>query len=373
MQKVGIIGVGNAGGQTADQGKKDFGIDGVALNTSNDDISTIKNIDVICIGDEKGAGKDRTIAKQFLRDNMKKLLSMDVMLRVIEENNVIFIPGSTGGGSGSAIGPVLTHILSGYFPNKKFIPVGILPPLKESVAAQQNTIEYMKEIKQINPTFMLYDNEKRAHKTRSEMFHEVNREIVEDIAIIRGDYQYTTPYTSIDERDSWKILNTPGRLVVAKVSGFREKDIDDKSIEDRLIDSLKVSAHAELDRDMIIRKFGLITNLSEKIHKAFDPTMPKFKSILGEPVEEFEHIYINGVNDDVNRVIAIMSGLSIPDDRIEKIAQRIAEVEAQLTRTKETSLLDDVKTDLIKSLRQTETISKRISEDNLDDEFSKFM
>jgi hypothetical protein len=373
MQKVGIIGVGNAGGQAADQGKKEFGIDGVALNTSNDDISTIKHINVVCIGDEKGAGKDRTIAKQFLKDSIKKLLGTEEILDVINNNNVIFIPGSTGGGSGSAIAPALTHILSGYFPTKKFIPIGILPALKESAAAQQNSIEYMKEIKGINPTYMLYDNEKRSHKTRSEMFLDVNREIVQDIAVIRGDYQFTTPYTSIDERDSTKITHTPGRLVVARLTDFREKDLDDKSIEDRLIDLIKMSAHAELDHDQIIKRFGLITNLSDKIHKVFDPSMPKFKSIFGEPIEEFEHIYVNGVNDDTNRLISIMSGLSVPDDRVEKIVQRLAEVESQLTRTKESTILDGADTDLIKSLRQGNTTATRINESDLDKEMDKFM
>lgn len=373
MQKVAIIGAGNAGGQTADQAKREKGIDGIAVNTSSDDMTTIKNISTITIGDEKGAGKDRSIAKQFLKEGVKRMLESNTLLDIINANNVIFIPGSTGGGSGSAIVPVLTHILSGYFPTKKFIPIGILPALKESVAAQQNTIDYMKELKSIAPTYMIYDNEKRSHKTRSEMFHEVNHEIITDISIIRGDYQITTPYTSIDERDSSKIIETPGRLVIGRVSAFREKDIDEKSIEDRLIDSIKNNAHAELDHDQIIKRFGLITNLGDKLHRVFDPSMPKFKSIFGEPLEEFEHIYVNGVNDDTNRVIAIMSGLSVPDDRIEKVIQRIKEVELQLLATKDSINLDGADTNLIKELRQSSAAPQRLQKEDLDSAFDKFL
>lgn len=373
MQKVGIIGLGNAGGQAADQGKREFGIDGVAINTSNDDISTIKNIDVLCIGDAKGSGKDRGIAKQFLKENIKTILASELLLKVINANNVIFITSSTGGGSGSAMAPVLTHVLRGYFPTKNFISIGILPPLKESIAAQQNSIDYMKEIKALNSTYMIYDNEKRVHKNRSEMLLEINQEIIEDIAVIRGDYQYTTPYTSIDERDSSKIIETPGRLVVARLTGFREKDLDDKSIEDRLIEALKNNGHAELDHDQIIRRMGLITNLSDKIHKTFDPRMLKFKDIFGEPIEEFEHDYKNTLTDEANRVISIMSGLSVPDDRVEKMVQRITDVESQLTRTKESTVLDNADTDLIKGLRQKTTAPARINDGDLDGIFDSYM
>ena len=364
MLKVATIGMGKAGGEVAELAKKAYSIDGVAINTSIDDMTTVTNIHQISVGDDKGAGKDRNIAKQFVYQKAKEMLALPELKELIENHEVIFNISSTDGGSGSGMAPVLTDVLKRLYPEKRFILVGILPTLKESVAGQQNTIEYMKEIRNFDSTYMLYDNNTRANLTRSEMFQDVNREIVLDMAIIRGDFQYATPYTNIDERDMFKIIETPGRLVIAKVFGFKEKDIDDKSVEDRLIESLRSSTHAELDRDQIIKRLGIITNLSEKVYKTFDTNVSKFKELVGEPLEGFEHIYINKTEEETNRVIAIMSGLSVPDDRIEKILQRIDEVTAQLTKTKESSVLDNANTDLIDMLRGTGTSATTKDENN---------
>lgn len=95
----------------------------------------------------------------------------------------------------------------------------------------------------------------------------------------------------------------------------------------------------------------MIVNLNEKVYKTLDTNLLKFKDLIGEPIEGFEHIYINKDEEEMNRVITVMSGLSVPDDRIEKIMQRIDEATALLTRTKESSILDDASTDLIDSLR----------------------
>lgn len=351
MLKIGVIGIGNAGNQIAELAKRAYGIDGIALNSSDKDVSTISAVASLVIGDEKGAGKDRNIAKSFIQTHIKELLTQDQFTSVIKENEVIFVVSSTGGGTGSGMAPVMYDILGRVFPNKRFVLIGILPILKESIAAQQNTIEYLKEMRQSNPVYKLYDNNNYTDKLANEMLQTVNREVVEDMLVIRGDYQKATPYNSIDEKDMLKLIETNGRLVINRAFGMKEKDIDEKDVETRLIECVKSSAHAELDRDQIIKRLGLIVNLNEKVYKTLDTNLLKFKDLIGEPIEGFEHIYINKDEEEMNRVITVMSGLSVPDDRIEKIMQRIDEATALLTRTKESSILDDASTDLIDSLR----------------------
>jgi cell division GTPase FtsZ len=351
MLKIGVVGIGNAGNQVADLAKKAYGVDGIALNSSEKDIKTLSAVDSLVIGDEKGAGKDRNIAKSFIQAHIKQLLTEPLFTKVVKDNEVIFIVSSTGGGTGSGMSPVMHDILGRVFPDKRFILIGILPPLKESIAAQQNTVDYLKEMRQSNPVYKLYDNNNYSNKLISEMLQLVNREIVEDMIVVRGDYQKPTPYNSIDEKDMLKLIETNGRLVINRTVGVKEKDIDDKDLESRLVDSVKSSAHAELDRDQIIKRLGLIVNLGEKVYKSLDTNLPKFKDLIGEPIEGFEHIYINVDDDEVNRVVTILSGLSVPDDRIQKIMQRIEDATALLTRTKESSILDDASTDLIDELR----------------------
>jgi len=374
MLKIGVIGIGNAGNQVAELAKKVYDIDGIALNSSDKDVKTISAVSSLVIGDEKGAGKDRNIAKSFIQAHIKQLISEPIFADVVKNNEVVFIVSSTGGGTGSGMAPVMYDILGRIFPSKRFILIGILPPLKESIAAQQNTIDYLKEMRQSDPVYKLYDNNNYSNKLINEMLQTVNREIVEDMVVVRGDYQKTTPFNSIDEKDMLKLIETTGRLVINRTFGVKEKDIDERDLETRLIDSIKSSAHAELDRDQIIKRLGLIVNLNEKVYKSLDTNIPKVKDLVGEPVEGFEHIYINQSEDETNRVAVIMSGLSVPDDRIEKIVQRIDEATALLTRTKESSILDVAATDLIDDLRASD--SKKavdVNEIDLDDVFNLYV
>jgi tubulin-like protein CetZ len=370
MLKVGVIGIGNAGNQVAELAKRNA-IDGIALNSSEKDISTLSAVNSMVIGDEKGAGKDRNIAKEFIQKAARDLLGEDEFTNVVKNSEVIYVVSSTGGGTGSGMAPVLYDVLTRIYPAKKFILVGILPPLKESVAAQQNTIEYLKEMRQSNPVYQLYDNNNHTNRPINEMLSTVNKEIVDDMIVIRGDYQKATPYNSIDEKDMLKLIETTGRLVIAREFGMKEKDLDVKSIEQRLLDRLKANAHAELDRDQIIKRLGLIINLNEKVYRSLDTNLPEFKEFVGEPIEGFEHIYLN--EEEENKVITVLSGLSVPDDRIEKIMQRIQEATAALTRTKESSILDDASTDMLDSLRGSSTKDGKVDNVDLDDIFGSYM
>lgn len=375
MLKVGVVGIGNAGNQVADGIKAAMPeIDAVAVNSSKNDFAALNYVPAVIVGDEKGAGKDRKIAKTFVQKEIKKLLAFPEFVNVIEGNDIVFVIAGSGGGTGSGQSPVLTDILKRFYPHKIFINIGILPSLKETVAAQENTLEYLKELIGFNATYMLYDNNRRANLPTSRMLEEINKEIVEDIITLRGEYQYVTPFTSIDEKDGTKILGTPGRILVARADGFREKDLDEASIEDRLLANLNTSAHAEIDRDQIVKRMAIITNLSSKINSSFDSNVPKFKEMIGEAVEGFEHIYINPNGDDnENRVITIMSGMSMPDDRLNKIVQRIEDATEQLMNTKQSSVLGTVDTGLISELRGSDNSEQSDDTPDLDDIFSKYM
>jgi hypothetical protein len=377
MLKLCILGLGNAGNQVADLAKKLKDIPGLAINSSEKDLINVCNIDKMVIGDEKGAGKDRNEAKNFTMENIQDLFNQPVFNTLIKDNEVITIISSTGGGTGSGMAPVLTDILSRKYKNKRFLLVQIYPSIKESIAAQQNTIEYLKEIKEFLPnvTYMAYDNNKRSMKTTKEMMEEINTQIVEDLCILRGDYQFPTPYTSIDEKDSLKLIETPNRIAIVNVSNLKEKDLDDKSIEDMLINEIKNNAPiVELERDRIVKRLGIITNLSDKMQKCIDTNVPVVKEFIGEPVEDFSHIFVNKEETDLNRVIIILSGLSVPDDRIQKILQRIEEATKELSRVKESSILDKANVDAITNLRSTSNVpDEKPDEIIISDIFSKYM
>lgn len=330
MLSVGIIGIGNAGSQVAELATKNQ-IDAVVINSSENDLSTISNnIIKFPLGDLRGAGKNRTEAKKFLKDAIKKILNEENFIEFMDDKDVIFVISSTGGGTGSGISPILTQILKKSFPESYIIMIGILPTIDEAYSTQINTIDYLQELykKVEDPTYMLYDNDKFKGMPSHVMMTEVNRRIVDDIIILRGTYNYTTKYSSIDEKDMSMILSTTGRIVVASYLNIKEKNIDSVSIDKQIEYLLKDGAHAELQLDRVIKRSGVIANISESMAKSFDDHLTELQEFIGAPVEEFSHVSINEEKNMPNSIFFIGAGLSPINDRIEKINERIAEIES---------------------------------------------
>lgn len=331
MLKVGIIGVGNAGSQVGALGTKMYSIPSVAINSSENDLATIPdNVMKFTVGDSRGAGKDRTEAKEFLKESVMKLLQDKDFINFCSDADVIFIISSTGGGTGSGIAPMLADILGNAVIGLSIILVSILPQISEAYSAQVNTVEYLKEVYNVleDSTMMIYDNDKLSNLSSFEMMTKINESIIKDIKVIQGTYNLATKYSSIDEKDMTRIITTPRRIVVASVEDIKAKDLDKMTIEDMLIENIKSNAHCELQRDQKVARTGLILNLHETMLKDFDDHISKVQDFIGSPVEEFQHIHVNEEASVPNSVYLVMSGLSQIDDRIQKITDRIAEIDA---------------------------------------------
>ena len=372
MIKICTIGIGNCGNQISDLAMTMYQIPGIAINSSQNDLINIKNITKIILGDQKGSGKSRDEAKKFVKMHVRTLLEQEKFVNHISDHDIVFIISSIGGGTGSGMAPIVTDVLSRKFPDKKFILIGVYPPIGESLAAQQNSLDYLKEVHSFLPnvSYMAYDNNKFSNLPTPEMMQKINKEIVESIVVFRGDYFYATPYNSIDEKDLMNIVDAPGRLAVYILNNIKEKDFDNITIENGIINIIKnVSGNVELDRDKIVKKIGCVTNLNSKMNSMIDPNYSKIKELIGEPIEAFEHTYIAG-DDETNRFILILSGLSVPDDRLTKMVQRIESGLEELANVKESSVLGTMETKRIKELR-TQTM-KSSSEFDIDDLFDKY-
>ena len=321
MLVSGVIGIGNAGSQVASLAVSEQ-MDAVVINSSENDLSTIPdNVIKFPLGDLRGAGKNREEAKKFLKDSIKKILQTDEFVEFMDKKDVIFVVSSTGGGTGSGISPILTQILKKMFPDSYVILVGILPTLDEAYSTQINTLEYIQELykKLDNPTYMLYDNDRMKNLPSHLMMESINKAIVEDIKVLQGTYNYTTKYSSTDEKDMSMIISTSGRIVVASYTNIKEKDLDNCSIDEKLVQLLKTGAHAELQLDKVIKRSGVIADLSPSMVSNFDEHLSELQKVVGAPVEEFSHIAINSEKTLPNNVYFIGAGLSPINDRIEKI------------------------------------------------------
>ena len=380
MLKVGLIGIGNAGNQVATLASEKLGIDVFAINSSRQDFDTIPDsIPKKLIGDEKGAGKNRSDAKAFLKKQIMDLMSDEDFKNFMVSKEVVYICSSTGGGTGSGMAPIMSSIIGNSFKNsdgsdKIIILIGILPTLLEAYSTQVNTLDYLTELYQTleDPTYMLYDNDKLSKKSTCEMMKSINLSIVDDISVMMGMHTPTTPYASIDEKDMKVILNTQGRIVIASLTDLKEKDLDETTIEDLLINDIKTNTHSELQRDKVVIRTGVITNLSENISSTFNTHIPKIQEFIGSPVDEFEHIYVNSDRKMPNNVFLIMSGLSKINDRIHKINDRIEEIEeAQKGNDDDDDALSEHDVNKLNEKRNYRRSSEN-SDVNLKDIFSRF-
>ena len=348
MLNVGVIGLGNTGNQIASLAYEQLKIPVMAVNSSGKDLETISNnipkkLISDASGESKGAGKNRQLAKKYLKDSIMTFLSSEDVQDFVGDLDVLFIVSSTGGGTGSGTSLIMSSIIASMFVDVHVITIGVLPVMNEALSAHVNTLEYLNELYSTldGQTYMLYDNDKYSGMPSYKMMNLVNEEVVKDIDVLRCTYNYTTKYDSIDEEDMRRLISFPGRILVARLEDIKERDLDKDSIEDLLIKKIKSNAHTEIQRDQKVIATGIIANLSEAVFSDFDNHIEKVRDFIGDPDHDFNHLYVNEERKMPNNVFLIIGGLSVVNDRITKISDRIEEIEQkQKTREEENSLND---------------------------------
>lgn len=337
MLNIGVIGIGNCGNQIARLAVEQLGCPAFAINTSEDDLATLPaGIPKKCIGDSQGSGKSREEAKKFLEKSIMELIRSEEFMTFVTEQEVILLVSSTGGGTGSGTVPIMTQIIKDTYKDADgipiiTIPIGVMPKCSEGKSTQVNTLGFMHELWDVleNPTYMLFDNDSFRKQTSYKVLEEVNKNVISAIEVMQCKYNTLTPYDSIDPKDMKTILRTPGRLFIEVLKNIKEKDLDEADLEDLMIQKIKVSAQAEMQRDGNVFRTGVITNLSPKLNDMFDSHINKIRAFIGEPVEEFLHITVNAEKELENSLVLIMAGLSKCVDRVDKVRDRIAEIDAQ--------------------------------------------
>lgn len=381
MLNVGVIGLGNTGNQIAALAAEELKIPAMAINSSEKDLETIANkIPKILISDtegaSKGAGKNRALAKSYLKDSILSIISKEDVQTFISDLNVLFLVSSTGGGTGSGTALLMANIISSMFVDTHVIIVGILPVMSEALSAHVNSLEYLNELygNLENQTYMLYDNDSLYNIPSYKMMDTINREVVKDIDVLRCTFNYTTKYDSIDEQDMKRLISFPGRIMVTRLEDLKERDLDKSSIEDLLISKIKNTNHVELQRDRKVTATGIIVNLSEQVFSDFDNHIPAVREFIGDPDHDFNHLAINDDRKMPNNVFLIMSGMSQVNDRIQKISDRIEEIEQKQKIREEESQLDTLGINELSQKISAKDAKKTLDTDKIDlaNIFSKF-
>lgn len=378
MLKIGLIGIGNTGNQIAALAQRTIEIPVLAINSSKKDLDTIPDtVPKFLISDKgetsQGAGKNRKLAQQYVKESVTKLMSDSAIDEFIMPLDVLFIVSSTGGGTGSGASLIMSKILGDTYQDVKVIPIGVLPVETEAKSAHVNTLEYLSELYNVlgaGTTYMLYDNDKYADLPSHKINTKVNEEVVADLAVLTCKYNDKTPYDSIDEQDMKRVISFPGRLALARVENIKEKDID---IEREIICTIKNNAHTDIQRDRNVVATAIISNLSEYLAGEFNNHIPTVREFIGDPDHDFNHIIIHEDRKIPNNVFLILAGLSAVNDRIAKIKDRIDAIdEAQKIREEANELagvdLQKINSEMSAKEKKTDAPDKV----NLKDIFNQF-
>lgn len=355
MLKIGVLGIGNCGNQVALLANEKLKCPAIAINSSDSDLSMVKSESILKIKIEKEAGddgtaKDRDKAKKYLKASIMDIVSTnEQFINTLKDLDVCFIVASTGGGTGSGTSLILSKILEQQFPKIRFVLVAITPVMDDKLVSHTNTLQFFNEMREHlpNATYMVYDNDRYAGISSYKILNKVNEEIVADLEVLRGSYNYNTRFDAIDREELKKLVSYPGRLLVVRTMNIKDKDLDKASIEDIIIGNIKSNAHAETQRNKKITAMGVITNLSETMMDTFDDNLPAVSEFVGSADFPFKHIYINEDKGMDNNVFILFAGLSSIEDKLSKIIDRTEELRDIRVREKEESVLDSIDTKAI--------------------------
>lgn len=325
--KIGYIGIGNAGSQIGVQLSRN-GTEVILVNTSTKDLdSSIISDDIKCylLGDEnetaRGAGHSRDNAKKIYKGMTDKIIKDGQFIEFINANDVTVVGCSTAGGTGSGITPTLVYQLKQLFPNKVFIVLAVLPRFTEAPNAHYNTSTFVDEVNTLSKngcelTYMMYDLEKYREYASDDAYRKLAEDIVKAFSIIRGDMSYISTHGMIDERDMLTILSTPGLINVYHKTDIDLNKVPEGGVQKILVDQIKKSPCVTIQRDHLVKWFGIFLLLPEDIEDDVRRNdFIQLETAIGKPWDTFVN---HAVTDKPKGEIAVIaSGMSFPYDRID--------------------------------------------------------
>lgn len=205
---IGFLGIGQAGSNIA-LGFERLGYNTVYLNTSKEDLDSLKYAKhKIHIRGGEGASKNRKAVLKLAAESIDDILNNITSILVQEYIMLIF---STGGGTGSGLGPVIASYLSSI--NRKVIIAAILPDNNESPRTCENaynTCVDISELQSIGSVFLLDNSHVEDKFSLNEVF-------VKDIDSMLS-LNNCSMLGNIDKSEIKTMLTTPGLSLITRQS-----------------------------------------------------------------------------------------------------------------------------------------------------------
>lgn len=339
MLKLKVIGAGAAGNKAAISligngfNKEDITL----INSTAKDIPEEYTDNAIIFGAKDGlggCGKERDLGKRlFLKDLKNGFVNLDNIAD--PDTSAVVIVSSTEGGSGSAATPIIAK----YMKEVVNVPVivALLFGFNTDVRGMQNSIEICQELQDSYGVIGI-SNAKCADATNGNILKAeqmANQKFVEIIDIISG--RYLQPGSqNIDDTDLYKLLTTPGYMVVETndISKIKNQDQYNKIVQSTIDESILVECTQQG-----AKRIGVIYHAPDQIMNYVDMNSYVIKDTYGIPYEMFTHV--QSTDKSASTVTWISTGMPMPIAQLQEIYDNYLEGSAAVNKNKD-SFFDSV-------------------------------
>ena len=321
-EQFGVLALGQCGGNIGKE-FEDLGYTTVYVNTSKEDLSTIKGTHKIHIPGADGVAKDRKKVLQLASEHIGDIVEK---ITTLLPQKYIICTFSASGGTGSGLSVPLMAYLAQI--GRVCIPAIVLPHTEqESAKASENSYNTCVEImgiKNLGATFLL-DNTKYDKFAINSRFA---RELDAFICL-----KNVSMYGNIDKAERKQVLSCPGIAVIGKSSKT-------KSTAPEIVESLHSGIYAE-----ITSKTAYYLAISTS-NKSLDTNSVS---------KEFSGIYdvFSGISEATS--MAVVAGLQWPQKRILKFKNKFEETVKTMN---DTINLDFTPLEPLKGLSFTSSVSQ---------------
>jgi tubulin-like protein CetZ len=319
MKSIGILGVGQAGGNIAEIASA-LGFQSALINTNKrDGVANAKVDKKYFVPGFNGAGQDRQLGIQAVRDNYQEII--DFVKRSYKNIKLLLVAFSTDGGTGSGMSPILIDLLLDQLPGVKVGAIAVVPERNVLAGNRINTaecIEELSKIESISSVFLVDNDQMRKlnpQSSKQQIYLSANHQVIEAINHVLKITQKSSLYGNFDETDLMNILGTRGVTLISSTTITDSKSTPDVSI--CVQKSWTNAIFCPVESQGVIRA-GLIYEGPENISKLINA--PAIFEKIGEPLQLFEGTYISETDPTITTILA---GLSFPTRRLLSIEESL--------------------------------------------------